>query len=495
MICRQLSREQFLRRTSQIGDKVTTLSFASLDDDALNEALAGRARQAGYPWPAEHSLHRMSEDIGLLWSTNERGINRPVALVGKQQQAMQRLFGRYSQLRTDLSPISSWCHIFDSEQFERVQTGHLTADLNAYEAAWIGLIVAEAVTLSERPLATLKLAGCLATQGFALARVRALWPREALDRVLARYDLSQTLLRPNDRPAKKLRADLEPIWKALFALASPRGLYESKIGSRRLVNALESIQDARRSKHDELENLFRTFSDVPEAAFLHRLSGASAEDRLQTFDSVIRTLSNVPAPEVDRRNELQFLAGYLATIAAGGAPSLQLAEKLSKQWPQIIGWAYLIGSLGEQVTWTSGFDGLGRLIARELVRPLHLADAPTCDFALDEAAVVVDRSLKDPLVHLRIKQARVMSVALYPGVNLSISIGDPAPAPDYRRSYTPRQISAATSSAFETVESLWPHIEARVIELLRANDLGRRPGKSRNVKRQDTLPLSGTQDD
>ena len=33
-----------------------------------------------------------------------------------------------------------------------------------------------------------------------------------------------------------------------------------------------------------------------------------------------------------------------------------------------------------------------------------------------------DKELKDPLVHLRIKQARILSVATFPGVNIAVPI-------------------------------------------------------------------------
>ena len=44
--------------------------------------------------------------------------------------------------------------------------------------------------------------------------------------------------------------------------------------------------------------------------------------------------------------------------------------------------------------------------------------------AFDEAAVLAESKLADNLVHLRVKQARLVTVGLLPGVNISIPIAD-----------------------------------------------------------------------
>src|SRR5690606_30239228 len=139
--------------------------------------------------------------------------------------------------------------------------------------------------------------------------------------------------------------------------------------------------------------------------------------RLRLFDMLVDRLDRTNERDFARRVGLAFLAGYLATIAAGGAPSLALTESSAQRWPEITAWAYVIGGLGERVVWSSGFDGLGRLVARELMRPLRLDEPPMCDVALDEVQVLVDPQLSDPFVHLRLKQARIVSIALLPGVN------------------------------------------------------------------------------
>ena len=176
-----------------------------------------------------------------------------------------------------------------------------------------------------------------------------------------------------------------------------------------------------------------------------------------------------------------------------------LTGDIARKWPEVTAWAYLVGSIGEQVIWTSGFDGLGRLVGRELTRPLRLDEAPTCDFSVDEALVLVDRKLDDPLVHLKIKQLRVVSVSLYPGANLSIAVLD---AQQEVRQLTPAVqreqrllVEGRSDKQVLSVlaDALWPHLRPKIEGELSTNaDAAerrgyRRPG--RKTAAQTKLPL------
>jgi hypothetical protein len=59
--------------------------------------------------------------------------------------------------------------------------------------------------------------------------------------------------------------------------------------------------------------------------------------RLRLFDKLLGSLvdMNDSAPKL-RRNALGLLAGYLATVAAGGAPSLALAEEHAQELPELL---------------------------------------------------------------------------------------------------------------------------------------------------------------
>jgi hypothetical protein len=370
------------------------------------------------------------------------------------------------------------------------------------QAAWTGLIVAEAVLLAERPVASIRISACLATQSFSVARTYALWNHVPVEDIIKRFDTANRLCRSDSVVQRgesrigKLRSSLQPLWDTLVILSQGREatkLHELEP----IIAALQGLGQARTNKdQQEARHLVRPLMEyAPEADSFDQLSNLEPEMRLRLFDKLIDRLNESASERTNlRHNALALLAGYLATVAAGGAPSLSLAESNSARWPEITAWAYLIGGIGENVVWTSSFDGLGRLVARELRRPLRLDESPTCDFAFDEANVLADSKLADPLVHLRIKQARLVTVALLPGVNVAIPIGDAvsqgASNTDVSRSTRP--LISDPIAAF--VDALWPHLQRRIEDYLREDtsydtERGQRNRDKRRPRSQAQLPI------
>lgn len=486
-------------------------TFVTADDEELNTVLSGHGTVRGYPWP-RRSIRRgsLAHQVGVLILESPIQRARPAALV-VSEDASRRLFGRYAQLRSDLSPLSAWAHILEPEHLDLLQNDARpaaapvvrTPDLQGLEAAWIGLTVAEALIRSERPLSQLKLAACLATPTFALARAQALWPKETIAAVLQRYDLCQKLIRSADAPQNKLREPLMDIWTVLTAVSSPMP-HSVSPDLRDVVQATARLHMARASGQSETDAI-QTALDMPQTEFLRRLESAPPEARVREFDRLVAALDASRSSR--ERANLLFAAGYLVTVLAGGSPSLGMAERLLHRWPQVTAWAYVLGSLGETVTWTSGFDGLGRLVARELSRPFRLDEPPTSDFALAEANIVVDRGLSDPLVHLRIKQARVLSVALLPGVTIAVPIveatsSETRPAPRSADTGDRKPSTPASSDPMAILaDALAPHLIERLKEWVSAptpkepsTTGSSRSSRSRGAKRDAELPLGMDRD-
>jgi hypothetical protein len=65
---------------------------------------------------------------------------------------MRRLCGRYAQLRSDFSPLSSWCHLLTPKLFAPMESVLRVASLQGLEAAWVGLTIAEALLSVDKPL-------------------------------------------------------------------------------------------------------------------------------------------------------------------------------------------------------------------------------------------------------------------------------------------------------------------------------------------------------
>ena len=450
----------------------------------------------------------------------ERGKNgdeplRPLAIVAHDQD-VQRLCGRYAQLRGDLSPLTAWCHLLTPDVLPDLDGVAHEPRFGGTEAAWSGLIVAETLLLAERPLASLRVSACLASASYAVARTNGLWKERLLDTIVERFDFANKLCRGRNGVQRahtrtdQVRTSFVPMWKCLSALSDePIRLRREAMGP--LVGALAALRDARLC-HDPAEAgllIGPLLETVPEGRAFERLADMAPEARLRLFDELVRTFKETDPSALLRRNALALVTGYLATVAAGGATSLALLDDGADRWPELTGWAYLVGGIGERVTWTSGFDGLGRLVARELQRRLRLDEAPTCDFALDEARVLWDGELRAPLVHLKIKQARVLTVALFPGVNVAIPIVESAPqANGHQRGATQRpavseeQLKGVGSDELLQVlaTALWPSLRRFVVEemahgLVAEGRGGRGSQRSRGKRKTEAsseLPLKGS---
>jgi len=470
--------------------------YALVEEGELNELLMGNA--AGHPirwglgeFPGQHRRGK----IGVVWRRElPAGPEaRPMVLVVSPED-QGRLFGRVASLRSELAPLTAWCHIVSPEAFEGLQDVERRVELTGFEAAWTGLAVAEAQLLAGRPASQLKLAACLATQTFAIGRERALWGRYSADEVLRRFDIAQRLFRGSDNSIGRLRNVLMPIWVALSEVRyvntdSPVAL------------AIGALAKHRRARQEGGESalLSSVFSRVVEPSLLDGFEQLGPESRLRVFDSLMAYLHSPRTQSVDERQLLAFLAGYVATVAAGGQSSISLASGVSDRFPEVLAWAYVIGSIGERVTWTSAFDGLGRLVSREMTRPFHLDEQPWCDFAVEEAAFVVDRKLADPLVHLKIKQLRVATVSILPGVDIAVTLTDQIGEP--RRSFErfddqfAKDLASKANLFDRVVELLAEYLAERASDESNRVPSGAKRGRQRSKgsKRkpdQSRLPLS-----
>ena len=328
-------------------------------------------------------------------------------------------------------------------------------------------------------IADVRISACIASASYAIARAIGLWGHLPVSAILDRFASASSLCRGDvtasscESRVSKVRSAFLPIWTCLATVVADRNA-SIQHDLLPIVDALTALQEARfRSDPVEARRLARPLLKVvPEAQAFDQLHEMTPEVRLELFDHLVSTLRETSAATSLRRNALAFAAGYLATVAAGGAATLALVEEFAEDAPELTGWAYLVGGIGERVTWTSGLDGLGRLVARELLRPFRVDDPPTCDFAFAEAIILADHDLRDPLVHLRVKHAKVLSVSLFPGVNSAIPIADSSapvealPQGSTRTGYVPSegQESARHGDPMPVLaEALWPHLQPLVV--------------------------------
>jgi hypothetical protein len=468
-------------------------------ESELNALLSGKGASAGeaIPWELGKRLQRFSRGtVGVIakQSASDDGFFQPLTLV-VQEGEFRRLFGRVSQIRSELAPLSAWCHVLTPTRFAAI--GELTREpmLGGYEAAWVALAVAHALLLSEIPVSKLKSAACFATETFAIARMKALWEPAPIPSIIERYDAVQRILRSRSSRNDRLRSALEPIWTCLAAVSSG-DFTDLEEPLRPVANAVRVLYECRRAGRgaEEAARVALSLSDIPDAVVLRKLPHLTPEERVREFDHLVMSLKAIPEDRSGHRHILAFVAAYIATVAAGGAPSLSLLDSHTKSFPELLAWAYMLGSVGERVVWTSAFDGLGRLVARELMRAVHFDEPPSCDFSLDEAEVVTDDQLSDPFVHLRIKQSRSVSVALAPGVYIQVALAEPqlsAPssAEVVSKRGRPAVIEPLNQPLDVLADQIWRKVRERVDERVEFMIRKEERKSARRGSGQEELPL------
>ncbi len=413
---------------------------------------------------------------------------KPIAVLTLDND-VRRLCGRFAHVIPDFAPLSTWCHLLKPDFFTSVDGVVFKPKLRNTVAAWSGLIVAETMLLSSRMLADVRISACLASTSYAIGRTKALWPHVTIDEIIDRFDLANDTCRrfitrkSLQHRMHQIRSSFVPLWICLDALENNSD-ENTKNEFTPTIEALKALQNARQCDNPEeaselVSPLSEYFDDVN--AF-HRFAEMVPETRLTLFDELVEKFKDASPKDSIRKSVLALLCGYLATKVAGGSASLTLVRHFADEFPQLIGWAYLVGSIGESITWTSGFDGLGRLVARELNRPFRLDESPTCDFSLDEAVVLIDKKLRDPLVHLKIKQARNLSVALFPGVNIAIPTMNETTIVSGKTNYRRETLRTSSKSDLGIVkllsDILWPELQSRVVEEIVHFSESTRQGKS-----------------
>lgn len=461
-------------------DVVENLELFLADESELNELCAGAFAGRSVSWPSSSALKIRPGNFGVLaQAAPDEGFVRPYALIVNDEDK-RRLFGRFSTLRTEFSPLTAWCHVLDTHSLTLLDRPQRRPEFAEYEACWSGLAIAEAIMLVGRSAGSLKLATVLATSSFAVGRARGLWPHLSPFDVAQRHEACNEMIRGSAVPGFVAHR-MAPIWAALTQASSH--MFDGNDEIARVISRLHALR--RQGVREENLIVLETLEEPAFFNYFSQLDHLGPEGRVRLFDECIQELERSGSDR--RKNILAFIAGYIATVAAGGLPSLGLAEKIMHRTPEVLAWAYVVGGIGERVTWTSGFHGLGRLVVRELLRPLHLNESPSCDFSFEEAAVLVDPQLSDPFVNLQIKQQRVASVALYAGVNVLIPLQDVG---DARSVTSNRNVTTRSSKdLYRLVDELWPLIEERLHDEGYISSSRNRPGITRRRTSQSKLPL------
>ncbi|MBN8937927.1 MAG: hypothetical protein J0H01_00475 [Rhizobiales bacterium] len=350
---------------------------------------------------------------------------QPSAIV-VADSAREELFSWLATFHSDLTPISSWCQILSLDDIMLpLSNGGIVPKLFGLEAAWASATLAEAMSLSGRPYDNLSLSVLLATETFAIGRTAGLYGTKAVSVVGERLDRVRRQLRSSSIDRDTTGNLVREVLLGLMPDA-PRGAS----GNARVLRAIcerflgDRLPDEGRFlTGDDLEELL---SIVPVLRPLIELEAMPAEERVR----FLRYLQSRMPPRATTEWPLfAFGAGYVISRIGSAERDLRLADSFDEGKSAILSWAMVAGSLGATTYWTDAFGGLGRFVARELIRPLHLLDPPTCDISYDEVRLFDEKNSR---LRLRSANRNAVAVSMLPGVTMHFGVGEPdrsAPRP------------------------------------------------------------------
>ena len=96
--------------------------YVAADETELNRILQGDVAGISVPWQkTQFSPRHRPGTIGVLLRklTPESEAAQPLVLIVPEDE-QRRLFGRFAQVRNELSPLSAWCHIVSPKIIETV---------------------------------------------------------------------------------------------------------------------------------------------------------------------------------------------------------------------------------------------------------------------------------------------------------------------------------------------------------------------------------------
>lgn len=382
--------------------------------DVLASVLRGKGLERAVPLSRAQLPRLLPHEALVIWQDHSP---RP-CIVGISNEDRQELFNWLLTFHRDLSPLSSWCHVVSLDEIECFRSGGRSyADLAGLEAAWAGAAIAEAMVLSGRSFDGVTLASCLATETFAIGRTAALYgARSAVLDVSERIAEVRTML---GRRAERWHPTSLAIEVLLRLSPEPFSAPSALIDL--LSEACRSLIDSNENEPSIHPPIVQRIVDrVPMLAGLEVLGELSAEDRVK-FLRQIRRIAMSPARGEDRA-VLCFAAGYILSRIGGAERDLRLAETFEDLYGDVLTWGAVLGGLGAEAYWTDAFNGMGRLVARELIRSFQVFDPPTADIAADELLVI--EANQNGGSKFRTANRTAASISLKPGVVFQVSLVD-----------------------------------------------------------------------
>lgn len=314
------------------------------------------------------------------------------------------------------APLSQWCRLWKLSDLQRIAGANERPNLGTrLLGGWIGIILVEASSEGAN-LKEVSGASAAASATYCAARAVSVWGNFGGFEELAERHAALGG-RNREHAIDRFRSQLQPIW---YVLAGPRWQAKPPVDARALEvirSLVEELSSAEFLSQDDIGSVAATLArrfDLPDLA---RCASGTQGQRVEALDKLGTRLLEGPKSVAS-----SAIMGFAASLVDPGAAVMpELLRRYSSSLPSSSLWAGAFAGLWFPVRVLSEHGGLGRLIAKELLRPSDLFSKPEADVSFDELSRWTGGSF-DARQAIRGLFARTLFVELYPGVSTPLQV-------------------------------------------------------------------------
>lgn len=355
-------------------------------------------------------------EVSLLFGSRDSA--RPILIVVPATE-QRDVLARVGNFGKELAPLSQWLRVVTPDWARRLVEGPVSPTVDDLTPAWVGAIIGEVLARESTKPSDVSMNWIYSSATFSIARCKILWPGiRSNDRVADDVQEARLLMRAD---SLQVPSGLVRICGYLSDLHFSSSVSNTKkVGDNGIRRALGDLQNTSTLSPDTVERLA---DEVPDLKELSIIDSIGPEDRVRLFDQligVLREKGNRQSPI--GRECLQFGIGYVVGRIGAGEANLDLLDEVRIDHPETMVWAAMLPALYRPFFWGKAFDGLGRLVLRELVKPLHPEDMPSVDISLDELRATMNPKVDYKRLPFRTAQKGIAAIEIVPGVVHTIGL-------------------------------------------------------------------------
>lgn len=317
-----------------------------------------------------------------------------------------------------VTPLSQWCRVVPQNDLPRVGTLEISPSYGNTITAWAGAIVGEAFLNvgSCAKLAEISVGALQACWTYVAAKTFGLWGTGQIGlESVERYGAARKILGAG---REGNHFDYIEIWKVLEILSIGASSKVTDV-SPEVELTIHACNDIQENGFVSREIVSQIVKELDWSKKLVDFEHIGAEQRVRLFDTAISNLfDHEKKSPASFRTLKEFTVSYFAARIGGSASNhLLLLEKFLGAFPMLGVWYGIVSGLYRPEVWGSEFDGLGRLVEKELNYPLRFDDPPRCDISFDELRTLAGPNSEISSLGFRGATKKTLNVEVALGVN------------------------------------------------------------------------------